>query len=100
MPDWKPEIAKRLAGLHLTASREVEIVEEMAQHADDRYVELLAGGTRQPQPRQAGHEEIAGNEMLMNELRGAERFLKHEPGSEWATEKPSILADLRQDLRY
>ena len=61
MPDWKQEINKRLAGLHLTASREVEIVEEMAQHADDRYSELLASGTSETQARQAVLEEIAGD---------------------------------------
>jgi putative ABC transport system permease protein len=100
MPDWKPDIAKRLAGLHLAASREVEIVEEIAQHADDRYAELLAGGTRETQARQAVLEEIAGNEDLLGALRRAEPTVKHEPGTGWATQKHSILADLRQDLHY
>jgi putative ABC transport system permease protein len=100
MPDWKPEIAKRLAGLHLAASREVEIVEEMAQHADDRYAELLARGTREAQARQRVLEEIADNEDLLGELRRAERTVKHEPGAGLAAEKHSILDDLCQDLRY
>jgi putative ABC transport system permease protein len=100
MPDWKQEINKRLAGLRLTASREVAIVEEMAQHADDRYSELLASGTSETQARQAVLEEIAGDEELVRELRRAERTVKHEPGTVLATEKHSILADLWQDLRY
>src|SRR5260370_5024899 len=100
MPDWKQEINKRLAGLHLTASREVEIVEEMAQHADDRYSELLASGTRETQARSGVLEEIAGDEDLVRELGRAERTVKHEPGTVLATEKHSILADLWQDFRY
>jgi hypothetical protein len=100
MPDWKQEITKRLASLHLAAWREVEIVEEMAQHADDRYAELLASGTSETQARQAVLEEIAGDEDLLRELRRPERTVKHEPGAVSATKKHSILADLWQDLRY
>jgi putative ABC transport system permease protein len=100
MPDWKQEIARRLAGLHLAASREVEVVEELAQHADDRYAELLAGGTSETQARQTVLEEITSDEDLLRELRRTERSLRHEPHTLLATEKHSILSDLWQDLRY
>jgi hypothetical protein len=100
MPDWKQEIAERLAGLHLAGVREVEIVEELGQHADDRYAELLAGGTSEAQARQAVLEEIASDEDLLRELRRAERTVGHEPSTLLATEKHSILADFWQDLRY
>jgi len=45
MPDWKKEIRQRLSSLKLAPARESEIVEELAQHLDDRYQELLADGT-------------------------------------------------------
>ena len=45
MPDWKPEIRRRLANLQLPPTREAAIVEELAQHLDDCYAELLVGGT-------------------------------------------------------
>jgi hypothetical protein len=45
MPDWKPEIRRRLANLQLPPTREAAIVEEPAQHLDDCYAELLVGGT-------------------------------------------------------
>jgi len=35
MPDWKPEIRRRLAKLNLSPAREAAIVEELAQHLDD-----------------------------------------------------------------
>ena len=44
MPDWKPEIRRRLANLQLPPTREAAIVEELAQHLDDCYAELLVGG--------------------------------------------------------
>ena len=39
MPDWKPEIRSRLAGLHLAEMREAAIVGELAQYLDDHYSE-------------------------------------------------------------
>ena len=44
MPDWVEHIRPRLSSLRLTPSREAEIVEELAQHLDDRWRELIAGG--------------------------------------------------------
>ena len=43
--DWKREIGERLAGLKLSPARYAEIVEELAQHLEDRYQELLVGGS-------------------------------------------------------
>src|SRR6476619_4245450 len=34
MLDWKAEIRRRLAGLNLSPTRELEIVEEVAQHLE------------------------------------------------------------------
>jgi hypothetical protein len=44
LPDWKPEIKRRLAGLQLAPAREAAIVEEIAQHLDDCYEDFLASG--------------------------------------------------------
>jgi hypothetical protein len=44
MPDWKSEIRRRLARLRLAPTRENAIVEELAQHLDESYEELLACG--------------------------------------------------------
>jgi hypothetical protein len=41
MPCWKDEVRKRLAELKLGPAREVEIVEELAEHMEDRYQEHL-----------------------------------------------------------
>ena len=44
MRDWKLEILRRLAPLKLSPTREAEIVEEIEQHLDDRYQDLLSEG--------------------------------------------------------
>jgi putative ABC transport system permease protein len=44
MPDWTQHVRPRLSGLRLSPAREAEIVEELSQHLEDRYQELLAGG--------------------------------------------------------
>jgi len=44
MPEWKSEIKKRLAGLHLKPERESEILDELSSHLQDRYDELCSSG--------------------------------------------------------
>jgi hypothetical protein len=44
MFDWEQEISKRLESLNLAPSREAVIVEELAQHLEDRYKDLLDAG--------------------------------------------------------
>ena len=47
MPEWKSEIKKRLAGLHLKPERESEILDELSSHLQDRYDDLRASGVDQ-----------------------------------------------------
>lgn len=44
MPDWKQHIRPLVLPLSLPVARENEIVEELSQHLDDRWHELMAGG--------------------------------------------------------
>ena len=41
MHDWSKEIEVAIAPLNLSAAREAEVVEELSQHLNDRYEELL-----------------------------------------------------------
>lgn len=59
-PDWSPDIRARLAALSIAPSREAEIVEELAQHLDDRWHELIASGkTPDEAARDVGARAIA-----------------------------------------
>ncbi len=44
-PDFKKEVRSRVAGLHLEPTREAAIVEEMAQHLEQRFEELVSQGS-------------------------------------------------------
>src|SRR5215470_14717105 len=101
MPDWKPEILKRLAGLKLSPTREAEIVEELGQHLEDRYRELISGGATDEQARRAAlEEELGGEEILARGLRPVERTANPEPIPLGASGRKSLLASFGQDLRY
>ncbi len=79
MPDWKEEITKQLAGLNLSPAREAEIVEEVAQHLEDRYRELLAGGATEAEARRIALEEISEEELLAKGLERVEHQVAQEP---------------------
>ncbi|HEV8483087.1 MAG TPA: ABC transporter permease [Blastocatellia bacterium] len=99
MPDWKDAIRQRLGDLRLEPSRESEIVEELAQHLDDRYREFLAGGATPEESSRAALSELSESELLARELRRVERTETREhvvPG----TRRKHMIGDFWQDLRY
>jgi putative ABC transport system permease protein len=99
MPDWQQEIKQRLAGLKLEPGREAEIIEELAQHLEDRYAELLTAGARPAAAYRAALVELSDNQLLGQELRRVERITRHEPVV-FGGRRSKMLTDLWQDLRY
>src|ERR1035437_5491546 len=99
MPDWNGRIRKQLEDLNLAPTREAEIVEELAQHAEDRYRELLSGGATEAEARRATLDEIGGHKLLARELGAIERADAPEPVVLGAR-SGRLLAGLGQDLRY
>jgi predicted permease len=100
MPDWQPEIRRRLTGLRLEPTREAEIVEEMAQHLDDRYAELRAAGAAADAARAAALAELSEHDLLQRELRRIERTTRPEPVVPGSNGRTNMITDLWQDLRY
>ena len=100
MPEWKSEIRHRLAPLKLAPTREVEIVEEMAQHLEDRYVELFSGGAAPEEAYRAALAELSEGELLKRELRRVERQAAPEPVVLGTDRRRNMIADLWQDLRF
>ncbi|HEV8701082.1 MAG TPA: ABC transporter permease [Candidatus Polarisedimenticolia bacterium] len=99
MPDWNEDIRRRLATLTLEPTREMEIVEELAQHLDDRYHELRAGGATQADASRAALAELSEGGWLARELRRVERQVAAEPVVPGAGRRHWI-GDLWRDLRY
>src|SRR5262245_15704392 len=100
MPEWKQEIRERLAPLKLTPTREAEIVEELAQHLEDRYAELLSGGAASEGAYRTAIEELRESETLQRELQRVERRVAQEPIALGTNRRTNMLADLWSDLRY
>jgi putative ABC transport system permease protein len=100
MPDWKDEVKGRLTGLKRGPEREAEIVEEVAQHLEDRYQTLLAGGATPADARRGALAELGDMDRLVREMDGVlEEAIPQRvvPGT---TERTSVFHDLWRDLRY
>jgi predicted permease len=100
MPDWNELIRRQLAGLNLAPTREAEIVEELAQHAEDRYRELQSAGETEAEARRITLDELTDHELLNSELRAIERTDAPEPVVLGGGSKGHFLTGLGQDLRY
>jgi len=100
MPDWREEIARQLASLKLPPERELEIVEEVAQHLEDRYRELLAGGTTKAEAHRLALEEISEEKLLAKGLEKVEQQVRQEPIVPGGAGGGNFLASLWQDIRY
>ncbi len=100
MPEWKQEIRQRLAGLKLEPPREAEITEELSQHLEDRYRELIASGVSDDQAFRVVLAELNDTPLLANELHRVERLVRQEPVVLGSNRRSNMLGGVWQDLRY
>ena len=98
MHDWKNEIREALSQLALRPLREVEIVEELGQHLEDRCEDLLLQGYTEDEAVQKTLSEFRQSEMI-RDLRGLERRYL-EPVELGQEPRSSQTAGLWEDLRY
>jgi putative ABC transport system permease protein len=99
MPEWKPEILRRLAPLKLSPAREGEIAEEIAQHLEDRYHELLVTGQSKDAAFRTAIDELKGEDLLAHSLLAVENDLYREPVA-LGKGSSNFFAGVLQDLRY
>jgi putative ABC transport system permease protein len=99
MPEWNPEILRRLAPLKLSPTREAEIADELSQHLEDRYQELLAIGIADDEARRTAMEELKGEDLLARGLRPVERDLYSEPVA-LGMGGTNFFSGIVQDIRY
>jgi putative ABC transport system permease protein len=81
---WASEVRTRLSSLRLSPTCEAEIVDELSQHLDDRYRELIAGGASpEAATRLALGEFRSGNVLAqhMASLRQAHAPASNTPGA-------------------
>ena len=110
MRNWTEHVRPRLSSLRLSPAREQEIVEELAQHLEDRWRELVAGGASEDDATRLALAEFREGNLLakyMAPLRQA-----HTPasitvgspaearGAKAGAPAGHVLRDVWQDLRY
>ena len=100
MADWKEEISRRLRSLKLRPAREAEIIEEVAQHLEDRYQELVAEGVTEEEARRVALEELSHEDLLARGLRQVEQEANPETVVPGGRAGKSLLESISQDLRY
>src|SRR6478736_3764835 len=99
VPDWVREVRSRLSSVRLSPVREAEIVDELAQHLDDRWRELIAGGQSAVEAERLTLAEFGAGGRLasyLTPLRQAQVTPPPLPGMSIGR----LWGDLRQDLRY
>ena len=99
VPDWGREVRSRLSSVRLSPEREAEIVDELAQHLDDRWRELIAGGRSAVEAERLTLAEFGAGGRLasyLTPLRQAQVTPPPVPGMSIGR----LWGDLRQDLRY
>lgn len=103
--DLRLEVRRRLRTAGLDPATELEVVEELAQHLDDRYRELRAEGLTGDEARHAVLRELEGEGRLagdVDELRRRTRSNPIEPlGTSSNIREPfRTLSNLNQDIRF
>ncbi len=99
MPDWAQHVRPRLSSLRLSPTRENEIVDELSQHLDDRWRELIAGGASPDEAARLALADFREGNLLaqyMAPLRQVHAPQPITPGM------PSrfLPGDLWRDVRY
>ena len=99
--DWTSDIRARLERLSIAPAREAEIVEELTQHLDDRWRELVAAGHAPDAAADIARTEFSGARLtsLLGALRQARRHELPPPGPSRAFSFDSVLIDLRHAIR-
>jgi hypothetical protein len=100
--DWAPHVRSRLSSLRLSPTREHEIVEELSQHLEDRWRELVAGGTPEDDATRlalAGFREGNLLARYMAPLRQAQVPAAITPGAPAGYGLRGIWQDLRYAMR-
>ena len=107
---WKRIVRGRLSLLELSAKREADIVEELAQDLERRYQEARARGNSVEESKAQALEQIADSEELRKRILRVERMIPQAVLTKWndledglvksKSRKVNLLADLLQDIRF
>jgi putative ABC transport system permease protein len=98
MPDWTNDLRSRLSSLRLSPTREAEIVDELSQHLDDRYDELIAGGASPADAARLALADFQSDDVLAQRMASLRQGHATPPTTPGAT-TGFLVGDLWLDLR-
>ena len=93
MRDWKSVVRERMAPLGMEGTAEAEWIEELTQHLEDKYRELMRGGASEEEAYRTAAAEMDDVAPMRAGLERSERMPRDEATG-------SFMADLGRDLRY
>jgi predicted permease len=100
MPDWSGEIRRRLSAVRLPPEREAAIVDELAQHLEDRYQTLLASGQPAAEAERRAWRELEGDGDLGRLLSADEPPQRPSLAGLEVAPRGLLLRGLWHDVRY
>jgi predicted permease len=99
MPNWAEHLRPRLSSLRLSPAREHEIVQELSQHLEDRWRELVAGDASEDEATRLALAEFREGNLLaqyLAPLQQAQTPIPITPG----VATGHVLRDVWLDLLY
>ncbi len=99
MPDFRSAVLERLAPLHLDPAQESLLAEELSQHLEDRFGELLSAGLPPDDAQQRALAELEDPRPLQAAVRAARRPPSYSLASP-APRRANLLSDFARDVRH
>src|SRR5262245_21133700 len=96
---WMREVRARLSSLRLLPTRENEIVDELSQHLEDRYLELTCGGASPDEAMRLTLASFRNEDALAQHLAPLRQAHATAPIALGAS-TGHVLDDFWQDVRY
>ena len=66
MADWRALVRARLAGAAISPTTEMDVIDELSQHLEDRYRQLCAEGLSEEEATVKTRLEIESDEWLVD----------------------------------
>ena len=99
MPDWAEHVRPRLSSLRLSPAREHDIVDELSQHLEDRWRELVAGGAPEDDATRLALAEFRDGNLLARHMAPLQQAHAPAPITPGAP-AGHVLRAVWQDLRH
>ncbi len=97
MRDWRADIEQRLPPSAVTTAQNGDLLNELAQHLEDRFDELRHTGLDADEARRLALAELDHSEQLVRELQLRRRHVSPPPLGD---SRPTLTGDLWLDIKF